>query len=472
MAVRTSPEPATQTPAPVADLVQRRGHRIDLGVAAGAVVLVLAAGVAPFLLSYDPRAELDQTVAPLLANFAPHVGPGTPFAVLIAIATVMWGPLVAARLPWRRLLGATYALNLAWSMALALVDGWTRGFTNNLTSDDEYLAEVPGVRDIPLMLHEFTSRIIDYQPGRWTTHVSAHPPGAFLVYLGLDRIGLGGGTWASVVTVLIGCSAPVAVLVAVRALAGSGALAGNGAPAGEDLARRAAPFLALAPAAIWVAVSADGMFAGVTAWGIALLALAATRTTSRPVWAAVGAGLLLGFGIYLSYGLVLMGLPAIAVLVAARTIRPLLAAVVAALAVVAVFTALGFWWWEGYQLVVQRYYQGIAARRPLSYWVWGNVAALVCAVGISTPAGVRRALAPSRLRLREGLTLLVLGALAAVAFADVSGLSKSETERIWLPFGVWLLAATALLPPRYQRWWLASGAVIALAINHLLLTAW
>ena len=40
------------------------------------------------------------------------------------------------------------------------------------------------------------------------------------------------------------------------------------------MARRAAPFVAVAPTAIWIAVSADGYFAGVAAWGIALLALA------------------------------------------------------------------------------------------------------------------------------------------------------------------------------------------------------
>jgi len=96
---------------------------------------------------------------------------------------------VAQRLPWRRLLGTSYVVALAWAMSLALVDGWTRGFTAKLTTNDEYLAEVPGVTDIHQMLQTFTTRILDYQPGRWTTHVAAHPPGAFGVYLGLDRVG-------------------------------------------------------------------------------------------------------------------------------------------------------------------------------------------------------------------------------------------------------------------------------------------
>lgn len=441
--------------------------RWDLVLGVTGVLLVVAAGFAPNLLATDPRGNLTSTVAPLLATWLPHVGWGTPFALVTAVAAVAWGPTVAQRLSWRALLGATYVLTLVWSMSLAMVDGWQRGFAGNLTSEDEYLAEVPRVTDVHGMLHAFTSHIIDYQPGRWTTHVAAHPPGAFLVYVGLDRIGLGGGTFASLLTWAVGCSAGVAVLVAVRVLAGRA-----GGPDGEQLARRAAPFLALAPTAIWVAVSADGMFAAVSAWGIALLALAATRSVRRPVVAAVAAGVVLGFSIYLSYGLVVLGVVALAVLVAARSWRPLLPAVLGALAVVVVFTALGFWWLDGYRLVVQRYYQGIAADRTYSYWIWANVAALVCAVGIATPAGVRRALSPTRLRQREGLALLVVGALVAVVAADVSGLSRSETERIWLPFGVWLLAATALLPVRHQRTWLATGAVAALAINHLLLTAW
>ena len=47
---------------------------------------------------------------------------------------------------------------------------------------------------------------------------------------------------------------------------------------------------------------------------------------------------------------------------------------------------------------------------------------------------------------------VVLGALLAIVCADLSMLSKAETERIWLPFTVWLTAAPALLPPRSHRW--------------------
>jgi hypothetical protein len=67
---------------------------------------------------------------------------------------------------------------------------------------------------------------------------------------------------------------------------------------------------------------------------------------------------------------------------------------------------------------------------------------------------------------------LPLAALAAVLLADLSGLSKAEVERIWLPFAVWLPAGAALLPAGDRRGWLAVQATTALLINHLLLTVW
>lgn len=68
------------------------------------------------------------------------------------------------------------------------------------------------------------------------------------------------------------------------------------------------------------------------------------------------------------------------------------------------------------------------------------------------------------------LAVLVAAAFAALLIADLSGMSKAETERIWLPFAMWLLASCAFLPR--PRAWLAAQAVLALLLNHLLLTGW
>jgi len=404
--------------------------------------LLLAAGVDIFL-----------PFPPLLAEWLPHAGPGTPVAVVVAVVVVTRGPELADRLAWRPLLGAGYAAAAAWTMALALVDGWQRGVVERLTSSQEYLHDVPRVPDVGAMLRTFADHILTDRPGFWTTHVGAHPPGALLTFVWLDRLGLGGGGPAGLFVMLVGASAPVAVAVAVRALGA------------EDLARRALPFGVLWPGAVWVGVSADGMFAGVLAWGVALLAIGAVGQGLRADLAALAGGVLLGWCLYLSYGLVLGGLLPIAVLAIAHSARAGLLAAAGTLAVVGAFTACGFWWFTGFERVGVIYAASIAASRPYAYFVWANLAAVLFALGPAVVAAARRAG-----HLPTGVALLAGAGLAAILLADVSGMSKGEVERIWLPFAVWLTIPCALLPR--ARYWLAAQACLALAVNHLLLTVW
>ena len=443
-------------------------------IAVGVGVLLLAAAfvvpdlhlgiVTPLVKMRPADLKAFADAAPIFGWWNAHVGWGTVPAILIGAAVVVWGTSVAQRLSWRALSFTVWATSFAWAFSLAMIDGWQRGFAGRLTSKHEYLRQVPTITDIPEAVRTFSSRILDYQPNSWITHVSGHPPGALLTFVWLDRIGLGGGAWAALWCVLIGSSAAAAVIVAVRALSD------------EATARLAAPFVAVAPTAIWIAVSADGYYAGVAAWGIALLALAVRQTVRWPWLVATGAGLLLGWGVFLNYGLALMALPAVAVLLCAadwRTaLRALLPAVLAALAVVAVFAIAGFWWFDGYTLVQQRYWQGIANNRPFQYWSWANLASVVCAIGLGSVAGIGRVFDIAAIKRRSGLHLLVLAALAAILFADLSMLSKAETERIWLPFTVWLTAAGVLLPARTHRWWLGVNVIGALLLNHLILTNW
>lgn len=427
-----------------------RPDLIAAGAALGLLALASVVGGALYLAGRPVHASS----APFTAHWLPHVGPGTPLALAVAVLVCWHGPRLAAALRWRRLLAAGYGTAVAWILALALVDGWQRGLAGRLTTKDEYLSEVGGVTDIGAMVDGFAGRIVDFQPDSWTTHVSAHPPGAFLVFLGLDRIGLGGGAWAALVCVAAGALIAVAVPVTIRALGD------------EDAARTAVPFLALFPGAVWIGASADGLFAGVAATGIAMLALAVTR---RSLWAGAAAGALLASCLYLSYGLTLLVVPVLAVLILARRAAPIGVAVVAGGAVVAAFTLAGFWWVDGYHLVVQRYYQGVATYRPYAYWVWANLALVVACAGPVAAVILRRAVPVIR---RGPVALLPLAGLAAILLADLSGLSKAEVERIWLPFAVWLLAGAALLPSHTRRYWLVTQAVIALLINHLLLTSW
>ena len=448
------------------------GRRETVAVAL-AVVLVVAAFVVPHLhlgivtplINATPeRFRSFAGVAPIFGWWNVHVGWGTAPAILIGIGAVLWGPTLAQRLPWRALTLTTWATSCAWAFSLAMIDGWQRGFAGRLIARHEYLRQVPTVTDIPEALSGFSRRILDYQPDSWITHVSGHPPGALLTFVWLDRIGLGGGAWAGLLCLLVGSSAAAAVIVAVRAVSD------------EATARLAAPFVAVAPTAIWIAVSADGYFAGVAAWGIALLALAAMQKVRIPLLVAGGAGVLLGWALFLNYGLALIAFLALAVLITAvdwhTALRTLVPAAVMAGFVVGVFFMFGFWWFDGYTLVQERYWQGIALDRPFQYWSWANFASVVCAIGLGSVAGIGRAFDIAAIRRRPGLHLLVLGALLAIVCADLSMLSKAETERIWLPFTIWLTAAAALLPPQSHRWWLALNVVGALALNSLILTNW
>ncbi|MGX1757462.1 hypothetical protein ACWIG5_11210 [Streptomyces lydicus] len=473
---RRSPRPAPEGPA-----AERAAHRRDLLAAAGAALLVAVAALVGTVIE-RANGSLHVNWPPLYASWSPHLGPGTPAALAVAVLVIVHGPSVAARLPWRRLVLSGWAAALAWTGALALIDGWRTGIAGRLTTAYEYLTVIRRFDDLGPALRDFTHHILDNAPDHWPAHVAGHPPAAVLTFVGLDRIGLGGGGWAGIWCLTAGTSAVAAVLIALRALTD------------EPTARRAAPFLVLTPAAVWVGTSADGYFAAVAAWSLALLALAATHPALPrlplpgapvPAAAALASGLLLGLTCYLSYGLTLIALIAAAILLLARSARPLPFLAAGALAVAAVFTLAGFSWWEGYQLLVERYYQGAAAVRPYAYWVWANPACTVLLIGPAAVAALRRTLtaAPTALRglgpsagpLRAPtarLAVLLAAVLLAVLTADLSGMSKAETERIWLPFAVWLPAACALLPTARHRPWLTAQAVLALLINHLLHTGW
>lgn len=459
-----APDPGA--PGAAAGRAQAARRRPDVAAAAAGVLFFAAVAVAGTVIDHRLHTILVPW-PPLTGQWYPHAGPGTPAALTVAALAVIHGPTVAERLPWRALPWSAWAAAMAWTWSLALVDGWHRGVVSRLTASSEYVHGVGHFTDAGAALRDFTHHILADSPHPWETHVIGHPPGAVLTFVGLDRIGLGGGPWAAAFCITVGSSFAAAALVTLRLLAG------------ERTARAAAPFLVLAPGAVWVGASGDGYFAAVTAWALALLAVAATRTSLRGrAVAGLCSGLLFGAGAYLSYGLVLMALPALAVLLCARDVRPLPYALAGFAIVVAAFTVSGFNWWEGYGLLRTRYYQGYGGTRPYAYWVWGDLGAALAAAGLASVAGLRRALpgVPGALRSRQrgpaAAVLLPCAILLAMAAADLSGMSKAETERIWLPFTLWLPLTGALLPSRDRRGWLAAQAVVALLVNHLLLTWW
>jgi hypothetical protein len=380
------------------------------------------------------------------------VGVGTVPAVVLALLAWRFAIDLCERLSWRRLLAAVFAAGLGWMLALAFVDG-TDGIGHILETPYEYLRTARRVDDVHALLPEYVSRIPYSSAPRpnWPVHVAGHPPGALLFFVGLDRVGLGDGFAAGIVVTVLAATTAVAVLVCLRVL-------------GEEaMARRAAPFLVFAPAAVWQAVSADAMFAAVAAWGLAALALVATR---RSVAWSVVAGLLLGVCALLSYGLLLLGILALTVLALGRSWRPLPVAAGVALAVLLAFAALGFSYLDALPVLRERYLEGVGGRRPASYWTWGGLAALAFSAGPLAGAGL------AQLRSTRPVAALAAAGFACVLVADATQMSKAEVERIWLPFVPWILLGCALLPERWRRRGIALQLVVALAVQHLLRTGW
>ena len=112
------------------------------------------------------------------------------------------------------------------------------------------------------------------------------------------------------------------------------------------------------------------------------------------------------------------------------------------------------------------YERGAGGYRP--YWYFatlGNPGAFLLALG--------PAVAVALARLRDArLWWLAGAALVGVVIADVSGLSKGEVERIWLPFVPLLAVAAAGLPKPNIRWWLAAQATAAILLQIGLDSPW
>jgi VanZ family protein len=428
------------------------------GMVAG-LALVVATMVIPPATGWQVNSY---GLAPLISTWGPRIGIGTVAALILAVVAVRWYAPRAQTMGWRRLMLTSGLLSLLWMVSLASLDG-VSGFGRIFEDPHEYLQTARSVTDVPALLHTFVSRIPLGAPlGEWATHVAGHPPLALLFFVALVRIGLDNATAIGAVVIALAATIAPAVLQTVRTLGDEGA------------ARRAAPYLVIGPAAIWLAVSADALFAAVSAWGLLALALAtATAGPRRWAWATLS-GLLLGSAVLLSYGLLLLGVLALAVLWVGRSWRPLPVVAGAALVPMLVLAAHGFSYWDALPVLRERYWAGIAAIRPTSYWIFGDLAALLFSTGPLLAAGVGALVTSPRRLLAGQRVAAALGgaALVTVLAADLSLMSKAEVERIWLPFVPWLLLTTALLPERWRRWGFTAQVVFTLLIAHLMVSSW
>jgi hypothetical protein len=198
-------------------------------------------------------------------------------------------------------------------------------------------------------------------------------------------------------------------------------------------------------------------------------------------------GLLLGSLPYLSYGLLSIFALPLAVLVLTRPSRPVVLALVAGCLVVPVTVTLaGFSWWDGMAATHAAWASGAGSRRPYAYFLVGDLAVLALLIGPAAaqalPYVLRRAVAlvrvvPTRPEQDRDdphvgrLGALIFAALLGILALDLSGVTRGEVERIWLPYAAWMTAAAAVhrAPARAL---LLAQAVIALLLQALVRSPW
>jgi len=418
--------------------------------------LLAAAGLALTLIAASTSDRLGTASPPFLGRYELQVSAGSLLAPAVAGAGLL---AVAARLherlPWRVLLLASYAASLCWALALALADG-TDGIAGPLAHPDEYAVDVPAVtsRGPGGFLRSFVA-----DNASWSVATRQHPPGPVLLLWALSSAGVRGPLAVGLLLTAVGALAVPLAAGAVRSLCG------------QSEARALVPVLALAPYAVWMAVSLDAV---VLALGAALVA-AGVRASTRSGWGAVGwaggCGLLLGLAALFSYSAPWLGVSVICVYFVRR--RPLLNVVTGAGALLPLAGAAvaGFSWTDGLTAAQADFSVRVEPYRSALLWGLLSVLVLLIACGPAVLASARK------VRATPGWPFLV-GAALGVGFAVGAGLARGEVEHSWLPFFPWLLVA-AVAPDRpggppvpTPLLLVAVGTLVAIVVESVLRTRW
>jgi hypothetical protein len=443
MSIRVAERPSLTPPNPPA---QPRRARWEWIAALSWVGLLVLAHVLGRAFAEGPKVILG--APPIAGRFEPRFTVWVLPALALALFLFLYLPRAVDKFSWRRLLAACWVVAGAWAVALALVDG-PSALTAPLRTPWDYLVNLRLIDGPGAFISGFTEHL-----DRYSIHARGHPPGFLLLLWGLDQFGL--------------CKPPIVagMIIAAGASTGPAALLSLRELSGEKPARAAAPFIVLAPAAIWIATSADAFYAGVAAWAVTLLVLASGRSGKSAGLLGLAGGALFGLGLYLSYGLVLIGLIPAAVLIARRRLDVAGQAFAGAAIVAAAFTIAGFWWPDGLSMTRTLYANGIAAHRPYLYFLLAGIATFALSAGPALFGGIAAGSHSGAVRLLAGA-----GAVAVI-IAAVTGLSKGEVERIWLFLVPWAVLITASIPRPARGKWLAAQVLTALFVQLMVITPW
>ena len=330
------------------------------------------------------RATCAHSSPPLHGDWDPRLGlgtlPGAAARRCSAGGTAVDAGRAAAVA--RACCSSSYAGGLAWMLALAFVDGPSghlAGARRTATSTSAPPARSTDVR-AARRVTSTGSRSAARTTGRPTS--AGHPPGALLFFVG---------------------AGPDRARRRLRRRARGHARRGDAprsrcwstlrALGAEEAARRAAPFLVLGPAAVFMAVSGRRRRSPRSprgAWPRWRSPRPPTATAAAGRWSVRrrAAARLLRDAVLR---------PAAARRCSPSRCWPLRAVVaaaarsaaVAALAVVLAFAGVGFAWWEALPGAAATATGTASPRdRPAAYWIWGNLAALLA---LRRPAARRRA---------------------------------------------------------------------------------
>ncbi len=300
-----------------------------------------------------------------------------------------------------------------------------------------------------LGVHTFLDRFAELSP-TLPIHPSAHPPGTLLL---LDGLGIERAKGMAALTIGIGSLAAPLTYALARTLEME-----------ESRCRAAALLLALSPAALLYGVtSTDAMFA---TFGLAAACLLVGTGVIRQ---ALGAAVL-ALAAFLSWAMLALGAFAAIVVLRTRGLREavtmsLIAGVVIVGAYAVLYAATGFDPIGAIRAAGEAYDLGISNARPYLYWLFGSPVAFAVALGLPTAWYAARALGTAN--------AVAIGLAAIILVSVLVGLTKAETERIWLFMGPpAAVAAASLVPLRRMPLILCALAAQALACSLLLFTIW
>ncbi len=419
-------------------------------------VAVLAVFTVAFGLAAQARGErLGASLAPFLADWRPMLRPSALPAALLLAGGVAFAPRLRspALRPWQFAV-VTLALGLALRVALGSARGGPaelyRVFEiGQFEAASEYLPALPAFAFGTRFFLDTFAEIGTSLP----VHAIGHPPGLLVT---LQALGIDSAQGMAALTIGVGAlSIPLAYLLG-RALLD------------ERRARTATLLYLFAPSALlYGATSADSLYATLALAAALPLALA----TGGRARLATGAGAAaLALAAFFSYANLAIG--AWATLVAAmrgglRRAAALAGACAAALALfyLLLHVATGYDPIGVLQATESVYREGIASRRPYTFWVLGSPVAFLVALG---PPIAWFALRAAGAGHAPAVALAVVLAIAALV-----GFTKAETERIYqflIPLAC--VAAACVLPERRLGLVLAALAAQALAVELLLYTVW